>query len=41
MGKIDEQLTELGYVLPAATSPAGNYVNVVRTGNYIYTGTWL
>ncbi|GMF29287.1 unnamed protein product [Phytophthora lilii] len=30
--------SDLGYELPAAGVPKGNYVNVVRTGNYIYTG---
>ncbi|KAF1316558.1 Endoribonuclease l-psp, partial [Globisporangium splendens] len=38
MGKIDDRLAELGYALPAPTSPAGNYVNVVRTGDLIFTG---
>lgn len=38
MGKIEERLAELGYELPAAGAPKGNYVNVVRTGDYIYTG---
>uniref|UniRef100_K3WJH4 Endoribonuclease L-PSP/chorismate mutase-like domain-containing protein n=1 Tax=Globisporangium ultimum (strain ATCC 200006 / CBS 805.95 / DAOM BR144) TaxID=431595 RepID=K3WJH4_GLOUD len=37
MGQIDDRLAELGYVLPTPTSPAGNYVNVVRTGNLIFT----
>lgn len=39
MGKIEDRLAELGYELPAAGAPKGNYVNVVRTGDYIYTGT--
>lgn len=38
MGKIDERLAELGLELPVAGEPKGSYVNVVRTGNYIYTG---
>ncbi|KUF95735.1 hypothetical protein AM587_10010059 [Phytophthora nicotianae] len=37
MGKIEDRLAELGYELPAAGAPKGNYVNVVRTGDYIYT----
>lgn len=37
MGKIEDRLAELGYELPAAGVPKGNYVNVVRTGDYIYT----
>lgn len=39
MGLIDQRLTELGYVLPEATSPAGSYITVVRTGNLLFTGT--
>lgn len=38
MGLIDERLEELRYVLPEATSPAGSYVTVVRTGNLLFTG---
>ncbi|EGZ12638.1 hypothetical protein PHYSODRAFT_347462 [Phytophthora sojae] len=41
MGKIEERLAELGYELPAAGAPKGNYVNVVRTGDYIYTAGHL
>ncbi|TYZ65913.1 hypothetical protein PybrP1_004244 [[Pythium] brassicae (nom. inval.)] len=37
MGRIDDRLTELNYVLPAPTSPAGNYVNIVRSGNLLFT----
>jgi hypothetical protein len=38
MGKIDARLAELGLELPVAGEPKGAYVNVVRSGNYIYTG---
>lgn len=41
MGKIEDRVAELGYELPAAGVPKGNYVNVVRTGDYIYTGASL
>ncbi|KAE9026133.1 hypothetical protein PR001_g12263 [Phytophthora rubi] len=41
MGKIEDRLAELGYELPAAGAPKGNYVNVVRTGDYIYTAGHL
>eukprot|EP01083_Nonionella_stella_P212248 766719_1 len=36
MGKIENKLTSMGVVLPPATSPAGNYVNAVRTGNLLH-----
>lgn len=39
MGKIDDRLTELNLVLPAATEPTGPFVNVVRAGNLLFTGT--
>jgi hypothetical protein len=39
MGKIENRLAELGHELPAAGAPKGNYVNVVRAGDFIYTGT--
>ncbi|TDH71582.1 hypothetical protein CCR75_001781 [Bremia lactucae] len=41
MGKIEDRLAELGIELPAAGSPKGNYVNVVRTGSYIHTAGHL
>ncbi|KAI9917141.1 hypothetical protein PsorP6_012366 [Peronosclerospora sorghi] len=41
MGKIEARLAELGYQLPGAGAPKGNYVNVVRTGSYIYTAGHL
>ncbi|POM66452.1 Endoribonuclease L-PSP [Phytophthora palmivora] len=41
MGKIEDRLAELGYELPVAGVPKGNYVNVVRTGDYIYTAGHL
>ncbi|KAG7376895.1 hypothetical protein PHYPSEUDO_012567 [Phytophthora pseudosyringae] len=41
MGKIEDRLAELGHELPAAGVPKGNYVNVVRTGDYIYTAGHL
>lgn len=33
----NEQLQEMGIVLPLIGRPVGNYVNVVRTGNLLYT----
>ncbi|RLN54441.1 hypothetical protein BBJ28_00020677, partial [Nothophytophthora sp. Chile5] len=41
MGKIEDRLAELGYELPAAGAPKGNYVNIVRTGDFLYTGAAL
>ncbi|CAH0479841.1 unnamed protein product [Peronospora belbahrii] len=41
MGKIEDRAAELGYELLTAGVPKGNYVNVVRTGNYIYTAGHL
>lgn len=38
MGKIEDRLAELGLELPPPGEPKGSYVNVVRTGNYIFTG---
>lgn len=35
-GRIDARLQELGIVLPAAPSPAANYVPHVRTGNLLF-----
>jgi len=32
----EERLTNLGLTLPAASAPAANYVNAVRTGNLLY-----
>jgi len=32
----EERLTNLGLTLPAASPPAANYVNAVRTGNLLY-----
>jgi enamine deaminase RidA (YjgF/YER057c/UK114 family) len=34
--EIEKRLDELGIVLPAATSPAANYVNAVRTGDLLF-----
>ena len=34
--EIEKRLEELGIVLPAATSPAANYVNAVRTGDLLF-----
>ena len=34
--KIDKRLKELGIELPAAPSPAGNYVPALRAGNMLY-----
>ncbi|HEX6013098.1 MAG TPA: RidA family protein [Geminicoccaceae bacterium] len=34
--RIEKRLEELGIVLPAATSPAANYVNAVRTGDLVF-----
>jgi enamine deaminase RidA (YjgF/YER057c/UK114 family) len=34
--RIEKRLEELGIVLPAATSPAANYVNAVRTGDLLF-----
>ncbi|OQR90355.1 endoribonuclease L-PSP [Achlya hypogyna] len=34
---IDARLAELGYVLPAVTTPKGNYKLAVRSGNQIFT----
>lgn len=35
-GKIEARLKELGISLPAATTPAANYVPTVRTGNLVF-----
>ena len=32
----EERLVKLGLTLPAASAPAANYFNVVRTGNLLY-----
>lgn len=40
MGKIDDRLAELNLVLPAATEPKGTYVNIVRSGNLLFTGAF-
>jgi enamine deaminase RidA (YjgF/YER057c/UK114 family) len=32
----EERLEKLGLTLPAASAPAANYVNVVRTGNLLF-----
>lgn len=32
----EERVRELGLELPAVPSPAGNYVNAVRTGNLVF-----
>ncbi|KAJ0401317.1 hypothetical protein P43SY_007886 [Pythium insidiosum] len=37
MSSIEARVAELGFTLPVATPPKGNYCNCVRTGNYIYT----
>jgi enamine deaminase RidA (YjgF/YER057c/UK114 family) len=34
--RIEKRLEELGIVLPAATSPAANYINAVRTGDLLF-----
>lgn len=34
--QIERRLAELGLELPAATGPAANYVNAVRTGNLLF-----
>ena len=34
--KTEQRLKELGIELPTPTSPIGNYVNAVRTGNLLY-----
>jgi enamine deaminase RidA (YjgF/YER057c/UK114 family) len=34
--RVEKRLEELGIVLPAATSPAANYVNAVRTGDLLF-----
>ena len=36
MGRIDQQLDELGITLPEAMKPVANYVPWVRTGNLIF-----
>jgi len=33
---VDEKLQELGISLPAASNPAANYTNCVRTGNLVF-----
>ncbi len=35
----EARLRALGLTLPASNTPAGNYVNAVRTGNLIYLAT--
>jgi len=35
-GKIEARLKELGIPLPAAATPAANYVPTVRTGNLVF-----
>lgn len=40
MGRIDDRLAELGYVLPKADVPPNQFVNVARTGNLLFTGAW-
>ncbi len=35
-GKIDARLAEKGITLPAASSPAANYIPSVRTGNLLF-----
>ena len=34
---IEQRVRELGLELPAVPSPAANYVNIVRTGNLVFT----
>jgi enamine deaminase RidA (YjgF/YER057c/UK114 family) len=34
---IEQRVKELGLELPAVPSPAANYVNVVQTGNLVFT----
>lgn len=36
MGRVEERLREAGLELPAAPTPIGNYVEVVRTGNLLF-----
>jgi enamine deaminase RidA (YjgF/YER057c/UK114 family) len=36
MAKIESRLAELGITLPAAPTPAANYVPFVRTGNQLF-----
>jgi len=33
---VEERLKELGYTLPQAAQPVGNYVGAVQTGNLVY-----
>ncbi|MGI8553656.1 MAG: RidA family protein [Dehalococcoidia bacterium] len=33
---VDERLKELGYALPPAPQPVGNYVGAVQTGNLVF-----
>src|ERR1700704_797175 len=37
MGRIEDRLVELGYVLPAPRAPLANYVPARRVGNLVYT----
>jgi enamine deaminase RidA (YjgF/YER057c/UK114 family) len=37
MGRIDDRLRELGYVLPPPRAPLANYVPARRVGNLVYT----
>ncbi|TMW55533.1 hypothetical protein Poli38472_010415 [Pythium oligandrum] len=34
---IEARVAELGFTLPATSAPKANYLNVVRTGNYVFT----
>lgn len=38
MGRIDDRLAELGYVLPEADVPPNKFVNIARSGNLLFTG---
>src|SRR5712691_10812176 len=37
MGRIDDRLRELGYVMPAPRAPLANYVPARRVGTLVYT----
>src|ERR1700737_1311789 len=37
MGRIDDRLRELGYVVPAPRAPLANYVPARRVGSVVYT----
>jgi len=41
MSVVDDRLRALGLALPTASSPAGNYVPVVRVGNLVFVAGQL